>query len=602
MAGDKTSNPYLILSPTQANASSPQAQCGELASPPTPPRPPFSSYPRLTHSASSRIPHNTTTHSMRRRTTFIQPAHAPFHPSQTHLSPTALTITSLDAAREERLTVGFDEVPAELWAVLRHTHEVHIRWAREEVYDAVEPFSSRVSPGLSVFYSPVSLPEETEGGETQTETGGKGGVRESEAVCALLEKIFGDGLGCESVEKSFITPPILSTRFASTAAYQFHSLLPSLENLVTYIQQKFCMSRQENEECYRRAELLLSADSVDINYDSISHALTFSGFWSKAPTADGWSETIRKDEGGTDKVEVGLLGAEQASDPEEIKMGGLLAVVGEDKELKPTLFSFPARHHILPREATYWVSFPPPTGMHPTMSISVAKEALQQPPGRPDAACALHAYLTLPSSLFGDKYQLSTTDPLFLKSHNLAALHAVAGETDLEAPDWFVSRWGSNWLLELATPPESDHMTENWNVTVPLHLRYLPPSESGYGLADVPWPVVFWACTAEDGTKMSMNPFDRVNLGWEGLFGPRTMFYQLHPSAGESGALVEKLDVPVLALKERDGLFGSRVIELGTVVVISLGFLWILLKLGLVARSSGIRPQKRATEKGKKVQ
>jgi hypothetical protein len=32
-------------------------------------------------------------------------------------------------------------------------------------------------------------------------------------------------------------------------------------------------------------------------------------------------------------VEFGLLGAEPGLEPEEIKMGGLLAVVGEDKKL-----------------------------------------------------------------------------------------------------------------------------------------------------------------------------------------------------------------------------------------------------------------------------
>lgn len=221
------------------------------------------------------------------------------------------------------------------------------------------------------------------------------------------------------------------------------------------------------------------------------------------------------------------------------------------------------------------------------MTLSLSPSSLKSPPAPSDATCALHTYLTLPSHIFGDKYQLSTTDPLFLESHNLAALRAVFGETDLEAPDWSVDRWGSNWLLELATPVEE--VASEWNVTVPLHLRYLRPSESGYRTAEVPWPVVFWACTAEGGTKMGINPFDRVNLGWEGLFGPRTMFYQLHPasSADDGGDhLVEKLDVPVLQLNEEQGLFRSKTIELGTVVVIVLGFAWVLWKLGLVVRSS----------------
>ncbi|KAL3474537.1 PIG-X [Aspergillus californicus] len=517
---------------------------------------------------------------MRQRITYIQKPHAPFSPTQTTLTPESLQIQNLDAAREERLTVGVDEVSNELRDVLRNIHEIHIRWASEKGFESASPIVSRVSAGLHVSVTP---------GE------GMGGL-ESEAVCRLLKEVFDERLGCESVEKSFITPPILSRRFASTAAYQFYESLPSLENLVTYIQQKLC--GRGDRECSRRAGLILSADSLDVNYDSISHALTISGFWSSPPGEEGWTETIGKYASGTDKVEVALLGADKASDPEDIKMGGLLAVVGSDQELKPTMFSFPARHHPLPEDAGYSVSFSSPAGLHPTMTISMARSALEQTPGRPDAACALHTYLTLPASVFGDKYQLSTTDPLFLKSNNLVALRAVAGETDLEAPDWFVLRWGSNWLLELASPTESDPASDEWNVTIPLHLRYLNPSESGYRTASIPWPVVFWACTAEEGTKMSMNPFDRVNLGWDGLFGPRTMFYQLHPSPSQEGTLVEQLDVPVLALKE-DGVFGSRTIELGTVAVITLGFLWVLWKLGLVARSSGINPQRKIDKRDK---
>lgn len=217
------------------------------------------------------------------------------------------------------------------------------------------------------------------------------------------------------------------------------------------------------------------------------------------------------------------------------------------------------------------------------MSIALQRPSLERPPAPEDATCALHTYLTLPSSVFGDQYQLGTTDPLFLESHNLAALRAHAGEMDLEAPDWAVQRWGSTWLFELAKPTvdESDK-TSNWTATIPLHLRYLPPSETGYRTAQVPWPVVFWACTAEDGTKMGTNPFDRTNLGWDGLFGPRTMFYQLHP---ESGRLVEEIKVPVLKLKQGESLFKAQNIELGTSLVVLLGFLWVLWRLVQVALS-----------------
>ncbi|KAL5360364.1 PIG-X [Aspergillus floccosus] len=565
---------------------------------------------------------------MRRRITFIQSPDADFSLDQISLdqisldqisldqisldqislSRSSLSIRDLDAVREDRVTFSFDELPSELWHVLKQCHQLHIRWAAEEPYEARAPFSSRVSPGLHVFYTPVA----------------GSGSGSGENVCALLKKAFDDGLKCETPETSFITPPLLSTRFASTAALQFHSALPSLQNLVTYLQHKACAST--DEDCVRRVAELLTADSIDVNYDTISHALTISGYWSRTPSK-GWTEEVRARAAGKDQIEVGLLGTEKAIEPEEIQMGGVLAVVGKEDELsrlhfsfrhfvggksqanyicvslEPTLFSFPSRHHPLPDDATYSISFPEPTGLHPTMTISLSRASLNTPPAPPDATCALHAYLTLPSTVFGDKYQLSTTDSLFLDSHHLAALRAVAGETDLEAPDWMVPRWGSNWLLELATPQEPELETDTWNVTIPLHLRYLKPSESGYRSASIPWPVVFWACSAEDGTKMGVNPFDRVNLGWEGLFGVRTMFYQLHPSTGsrEDARLVEEIEVPVLRLT-REGLFQTKNIELGTVAIIGLGLLWVLWKLGLAALSSEPNTRKQQNQKRSKAE
>lgn len=261
------------------------------------------------------------------------------------------------------------------------------------------------------------------------------------------------------------------------------------------------------------------------------------------------------------------------------------------------MFSFPSRHQPLRELASYTVSFAPPTGLHPEMSINLPRSSLKRPPAPSDAVCALHTYLTLPSTIFGDQYQLGTKDHLFLESHNLVALRAQAGEMDLEAPDWVVERWGSNWLWEIDTPqydPEGTADASNWTVTIPLHLRYLPPSETGYRTAHVPWPVVFWACVTEEGTKMGVNPFDRTNLGWDGLFGPRTMFYQLQP-AGDR--LVEDLEVPVLRL-EGEGIFQGKHIELGTCVVVSLGFLWVLWKLARVAWTSGVGSNAQAGRTG----
>ncbi len=197
----------------------------------------------------------------------------------------------------------------------------------------------------------------------------------------------------------------------------------------------------------------------------------------------------------------------------------------------------------------------------------------------------MHAYLTLPSYIFADKYQFS--DPLFLASKNLHSIRSISGETDLEAPDWAVKKWGSSLLVELSPPAISNskiQQTRTWHADIPLHLRYLPPTAGGIAEVQVPWPVVFWACTAEEGTKMSVNPFDRVNLGYDGLFGARTMFYHLEPRAtwNGNGSLIETLRVPVINT-ERVGSVKS-----GTVVVVLLGFLWICWKLASVLRQGGV--------------
>jgi hypothetical protein len=111
-----------------------------------------------------------------------------------------------------------------------------------------------------------------------------------------------------------------------------------LNGLVTYIQQKICRA---NTACLEHAASILSADSVDIDYDSISHSFIISGYFSKSPGNRGWTEKIRQREFGWDKVEVGLLELEGATNPEELSMGGLLTVVGEDD--KPSMFANPSR-------------------------------------------------------------------------------------------------------------------------------------------------------------------------------------------------------------------------------------------------------------------
>ena len=371
--------------------------------------------------------------------------------------------------------------------------------------------------------------------------------------------------------------------------------------------QKICP--EKDESCRLRAASIKSADYLDIDYDAISQSLVLSAFWHSPPLAEAWDERIDNSQASI-KVEVGVLANEKPTEPEELSLAGFLAVVGEDRKpsmysirycnsrlilVDPTLFSFPSRHHLAPSTSGtgYSTAFKEPIGLHPTLRLTLPSSIVA-----PADGCALHTYLTLPSFLFLDKYQISS--PNFLASKNLHSLRFLAGETDLEAPIWAVSRWGSALLLELAPPrstsgPRSTATVKepgsSWHADIPLHLRYLPPSQNGLAYISVAWPIVFWACPSDEGTKMNTNPFDRINLGYDGVFGPRTMFYHLQPaSSGKS--LLEHIRVPVLDLQGPE----MKWVESGTVMTVVLGFLWVC--LNLLAVIPGSLKRKGATRKG----
>lgn len=510
---------------------------------------------------------------MRRRATFVRDGTSDFDPNAITIQGRQLSFHDLKAAREERLTIGLRELPEEIHHILQNSHELHIRWVSETRYDKAVPYLSALPPGLHVSFTPLTESPQ-------------------DLLCPVLRNLFGRKLKCQSVEKSFTKPSLISERFASTASWQYYSLLPSLKEFVSHIQRDVCLS--EDNDCMNSAELIHAVDYIDIDYNSISHALDVTAFWSSPPsepfdshvklsTNDRWKLTVNA--AAHDKVEIGILEASDTPDPHDLQLGGFLTVVGEDTKPKPTMFFFPSRHHALhPQQAAqqlYTVSFERPTGLHPTMAISFPNSSsLKEPTRKPvDSTCALHAYLTLPSVLFADEYAFTSDDALFQDAHNIRQLRSFSGEKDLEAPDYVIEKWGSSMLLELQTPlVDKDYVGhEPWTVTLPLHLRYLEPAEQGHREVQIPWPAVFWACTAEEGTKFSVNPFDRVNLGYDGLFGTRTMFYHLDakPSPRDGDKLVETLRVPVLDSAKS----GHQIVEICTSLVILLGFLWVLLRL-----------------------
>lgn len=136
---------------------------------------------------------------------------------------------------------------------------------------------------------------------------------------------------------------------------------------------------------------------------------------------------------------------------------------------------------------------------------------------------------------------------------------------------------------------------------MPLHLRYLSPAPGGYRTAQVPHPAVFWACTTEEGTKFPASPFERVNLGYDGLFGPRTVFWHVDPStqgaAAVGGAkLLSEVRVPVLDVDK------TGWVSVGTAAAVLLGFGWISWKLLSVYLRTGYGPQQQMKALEKKEQ
>lgn len=323
---------------------------------------------------------------------------------------------------------------------------------------------------------------------------------------------------------------------------------------------------------------LKDAKSLDFSYDTISHVVKITVLW-------GLEEQPLDITGSKDhRVEVGLLTPNYPEHLEDYEIGvaGLLTVLGEDKKPSPVMFSFPTRHKATAR--TFESGFSLPLGLHPTLQLSIDSS---QPP-MADTFCSLHAYFTLPNTIFADKYQLE--DPLFLSSKNLTSLRYISQPVDLEAPSYVMKLWGSSVLVELK-PPQTG---EGFTAEIPLHLRYQAPRAGGEASFSVPYPAVFWSCAAEEGTKFPTNPFDRINLGYDGLFGPRTLFWHLDP-APQNGSLMLTGSVPVLDLDK------SSWVSTLTGAAVAVGFAWVVWKLLAVFGQSGYgQPAK--VEPAKKIQ
>lgn len=105
-------------------------------------------------------PYTAENKTMRQRTTFVHRPGEAVDPALLSVSATgSLAGPSINAAREDRLTVPLGDLPDELQALFRDTHQLYIRWVSPHPHEALSPLLSRLPPGFHVFYSPRSETE-----------------------------------------------------------------------------------------------------------------------------------------------------------------------------------------------------------------------------------------------------------------------------------------------------------------------------------------------------------------------------------------------------------------------------------------------------------
>ena len=129
-----------------------------------------------------------------------------------------------------------------------------------------------------------------------------------------------------ALQSSFTPINVLSERFATSATYHFHQSLPSLDAFHKYIVNTICKG-DGAEPCAQKAESLKSADSLDIDFDSISQTLKVRVFRGSMT----WHEEIGRR--GAIKIEVGILAPQTSAEMEKQSLEGFLMVLGKDEKL-----------------------------------------------------------------------------------------------------------------------------------------------------------------------------------------------------------------------------------------------------------------------------
>jgi hypothetical protein len=230
---------------------------------------------------------------------------------------------------------------------------------------------------------------------------------------------------------------------------------------------------------------LANADVIEFDIPSPS-TIQIRAVWAESPHAEGWRLDIPAQS--NVRIEVGIFGEGHGQDKDECSLGGLRAILGQDKDFEPTLFTFPHRHHVL--HSKLETSLSPTYGSHPTLQTVLSTLALQAPMNDTynHDTCSLHAMYTLSNQVFVDKYQLAQLAQF--GSGGIQEVHGVWGETNLEDPSYHTPGWGSIVLVDIP-----DELETTLTLELPLHLRYLEPVDGGGKRhVDILPPEIFWAC------------------------------------------------------------------------------------------------------------
>lgn len=129
-------------------------------------------------------------------------------------------------------------------------------------------------------------------------------------------------------QESFIEVPGTPKLSSQSRVSQYYHLAPSLDALIAYISERLC-SPGTKSWC---AELvsLQTASYLDLDYNKASGSVVVKAFWDGAPGDGRWDERIEKLQQ-IEKVEVGVLHEEKAIRPNEVSLGGILTVLGQDR-------------------------------------------------------------------------------------------------------------------------------------------------------------------------------------------------------------------------------------------------------------------------------